>query len=72
MLKVVSNLKKTSAILVVALSFSVPFALLMGGGLATADSKNIKTSVTIKPSLLLDIPTNNITMNLDPSSHAFE
>ena len=69
MKKVMQNLKKTSAILGSALFFSLPFTLLMGGGATATD---IETSVTVKPSLSLNIPTNNIIMNLDPSTHNFE
>ena len=32
----------------------------------------MEASVTIKPSLTLNIPTNTITMNLDPSNHSFD
>ena len=37
-----------------------------------ANSADIEASVNIKPSLTLNIPTNNITMTLDPSTHAFD
>ena len=53
-----------------ALFFSLPFTLLMGGGLATAT--NIDTSVKIEPSLTVNIPANTVTMNLDPANHDFD
>lgn len=37
-----------------------------------ANSASIDASVTIKPSLTLNIPTNTITMNLDPANHDFD
>ena len=42
------------------------------GSVFAANTESIKTTVTIKPSLSLNIPTNTILMNLDPSNHNFE
>ena len=39
---------------------------------SAAFATDIKASVTIKPSLSLNIPTNTIIMNLDPSTHTFD
>ena len=52
-------------------------ALFLAIGLSTssahaANSASIDTSVTVKPSLTLNIPVTAITMNLDPANHAFD
>ena len=52
------------------LFFSVPFALLMGGG-ATA-SETVTTNVNVAPSLTLNLSASSLSSSMDPSSHTFD
>ena len=70
MLKVVRKSRKASAILVVALFFSAPFALLLGGGLATADS-TVDYNVNIAPSLNVELSSSSVVLNLNPNTKTF-
>ena len=74
MLKVVHFLEQLRTYIYIYIGFALLFSILLVI-LATnsaAFATDIETSVTIKPSLSLNIPTNTIIMNLDPSNHTFD
>ena len=71
MLKAMCNLKKASALLVVAFCLSAPLALLMGGGLATATDVTVDYNVNIAPSLNVDLSSSSVVLNLNPNSKTF-
>ena len=60
--------------------FSIPFAILMGGGLATAEESSVNYNVNVAPSLNIalsgDIQTsggnNNVVLNLNPNNHTYD
>ena len=64
-MKVIQNTKKQIKILYV---LYIIFSLFITNSVF---AESIETSITIKPSLSLNIPTNTITMNLDPSIDTF-
>ena len=72
MLKVVHSFVDSKRMIYFCMACAMLLIVFNIGSAHAANSADIEASVNIKPSLTLNIPTNNITMNLDPATNAFD